>query len=582
MIDPRSKTVDDIFSDGQNRIIVPNYQRNFDWGKDEVQELMSDLEAVKGSEVGNLFLGTFVFDNSIEGELKVVDGQQRLTTLAIILLACRAVAKKNKQHPLVQEIQKRLTFTDSATGEKISERITVSSSIAQVFQYICNNDWDGEFPLKIDGRSTKRQVNKIKPVYDYVFGEIKAYKAEELSEFLRALYKTYVIAIVITDEMEAFDIFERTNARGLDLNVADLLKNYLFANTTDTDVEEKWNEIVVNSENTLQRMLKYFWVTNGGYVQKKNLYRNMKAYGKDVGSEKLTDDLYKFSRYYRAARSLEDVLVREWLKENNFETLYQNEGYCGRLNRIFEALKLFQVTQAYPLIYSIFSAFKRSEQDSTNIKALLQTLELIEKYHFVNNVICERVGNEVEKLYAEMALEFSTTSDFKETTKKLVAQLRSKKASSKEFIPRFSDLGYRSDTIPLLHYIFDRINNVGYNDGQWVPLYNPDKSLLKRNFNVEHFLPQTPAEVVEEDDMNVVDNIGNLLVISRHSNSSFGNFLPKEKIEMLKDPKHSGKLQYLKDFISEYEKEAANWGKETITKRAEDLATIGYEKVWNF
>lgn len=582
MIDPRSKTVDDIFSDGQNRIIVPNYQRNFDWGKDEVQELMSDLEAVKGAEVGNLFLGTFVFDNSIEGELKVVDGQQRLTTLAIILLACRAVAKKNKQHSLAQEIQKRLTFTDSATGEKISERITVSSSIAKVFQYICGNDWNGEFPLKIEGRSTKRQVNKIKPVYEYVLGEIKHYKPEELSEFLRALYKTYVIAIVITDELEAFDIFERTNARGLDLNVADLLKNYLFANTTDTDVEEKWNEIVDNSENTLQRMLKYFWVTNGGYVQKKNLYRNMKAYGNDVGSEKLTDELYKFSRYYRAVRSLEDVVVRDWLKENSFETLSQNEGYCGRLGRVFEALKLFQVTQAYPLIYSIFRAFERSEQDSIDIKALLQTLELIEKYHFVNNVICERVGNEVEKLYAEMALEFSRTENFRETTKKLVTQLKEKRASSKEFVPRFAELSYRSDSIPLIHYIFDRINNQGYSDGQWVPLYNPDKSLLKRNFNIEHFLPQTPAESVEEDDMSVVDNIGNLLVVSRHSNSSFGNLLPAEKIGLLKEPKHSGRLQYLKDFISKYEEEVSDWGKETIAKRAEDLATAGYEKVWNF
>jgi len=585
MIQPKSRTIDDIFSDGQNRIVVPRYQRNFDWGKNEVQELMSDLEAAQKSDAGRLFLGTFVFDNSTEGELRVVDGQQRLTTISLVLLACRTVAKKNKQYDLAQEIQKKLTFTDSATGKKVSERVSASSSIADIFQYICDNDWNGEFPTRVDINGSikpiKRQTNKVKPVYDFIHDQIKDHKPEDLSNFLRALYGSYVIEITIADELEAFDIFERTNARGLDLNVADLLKNYLFAAISDVDIEEKWNEIVENSENTLQRMLKYFWVSGHGYVQKKNLYRNLKMYGNELGAEKMTDELYKFSRYYKAIRSLEIALLREWFAETDLLILKENESYQGQLNRNFEALKLFQVSQVYPLIYSIFIAYKKAGADARMTKILLNLLQVLEKYHFVNNVICERIGNEIEQLYAESATEFYDTDDFKTTSDRLIKELKKRKASIDEFVPRFADLAYHSDTIPLIHYVYDRINNFDHKDSQWVSLYNPDKNLLKKNFNIEHFLPRNPDQPHEEEEVNVLDNIGNLLVISRHSNSSFGNLPPAEKIKLLSEPKHSGKLSYLKDFVQKYDV-GENWDEKTIIQRAKDVADHAYKEYWSF
>ena len=546
---------------------------------------MSDLEAAQKSDAGRLFLGTFVFDNSTEGELRVVDGQQRLTTISLVLLACRTVAKKNKQYDLAQEIQKKLTFTDSATGKKVSERVSASSSIADIFQYICDNDWNGEFPTRVDINGSikpiKRQTNKVKPVYDFIHDQIKDHKPEDLSNFLRALYGSYVIEITIADELEAFDIFERTNARGLDLNVADLLKNYLFAAISDVDIEEKWNEIVENSENTLQRMLKYFWVSGHGYVQKKNLYRNLKMYGNELGAEKMTDELYKFSRYYKAIRSLEIALLREWFAETDLLILKENESYQGQLNRNFEALKLFQVSQVYPLIYSIFIAYKKAGADARMTKILLNLLQVLEKYHFVNNVICERIGNEIEQLYAESATEFYDTDDFKTTSDRLIKELKKRKASIDEFVPRFADLAYHSDTIPLIHYVYDRINNFDHKDSQWVSLYNPDKNLLKKNFNIEHFLPRNPDQPHEEEEVNVLDNIGNLLVISRHSNSSFGNLPPAEKIKLLSEPKHSGKLSYLKDFVQKYDV-GENWDEKTIIQRAKDVADHAYKEYWSF
>jgi hypothetical protein len=399
---------------------------------------------------------------------------------------------------------------------------------------------------------------------------------------LRTLYRAYVIEIVIGNELEAFDIFERTNARGLDLNVADLLKNYLFASVDEVNVEEMWSEIVTNSENTLQRMLKYFWVSSHGYVQKKDLYRELKGYGREVGAEKLTAELYRFSRFFQTVRALDSVKLHDGLVENDFSLIAENEGYQGELSRVFEALKLFQVQQAYPVIYATFAAFKRAGGDLKALKVLLGVLGSIEKYHFINNAVCDRVGNEVEGLYADTAKAFAESENFKKTADQFIDELKKKRADSAEFSTRFSDISYRSDTIPLIHYIFDRINNLGHKDSQWVPLYNPDKSLLKKNFNIEHFLPQNPETELTDDDAASIDNIGNLLVISRHSNSSFGNLLPTEKIELLKEPKHSGKLGYLQDFVASYGNEAKRWSEKSIHNRAADLAKTAFSSVWNF
>lgn len=580
MIQPTSNKISEIFSDGVNRLVIPVYQRNFDWGRNEVQELMSDLMSSMGESDSKLFLGTIVLNDATEGELIVVDGQQRITTISIVLLACRTVAKKISEYKMESLIQQKLAFTDETTGEVIAERVTVSPSIKDVYSYICRSDWDGVFPTSIGSKQVRRQANKIKPIYDFILHEIENYDKEMLGKFLKTLYNSYVVQITIKSEIEAFDIFERTNARGLDLNVADLLKNFLFANNAEEDIQEEWKQIVDNSDNTMQRMIKYAWVSMNGSVQKKELYRALQSYGKKVGVRKLTKELYLFSRYYYAARSLDRNEVIKWLEEIDVQEIVSNEGYRNSISRVFEALRLFNVTQAYPLIYSIFVSYKNFPERGAVTKTLLRLIEAIEEYHFINNAICDRVGNEVEKFYATFSKDFYHTEDMKSLANEFLKELKEKKAGRDEFISRFKDICYSETTIPLIHYIFDRLNNFNLASGQRVDLYNPEKNLLKRDFNVEHIMPQKQSGTEKNSEMK--DNIGNLLVISRHSNSAFGNSDPSIKLELLKSPIHSGSLRYLHDFVSEYSAQMSNWNDDAIEDRATKLAEVSFDKIWNF
>ena len=577
MINPKSKTLGDLYK--TNAILtVPNYQRSFDWGKSEVMEMMVDLKAAMESE-SQMFLGTVVFDVSDQRIHKIVDGQQRITSYTLLLIACREQAKRINNERLAQEIQKKISFTDESTAEMISERVKVSPGIGDIFTYIADERWGGDFPAKIGDKHVKRQTNKIKSLYEYLMSEISEFGQKELSSFLKTIYSTYVLEIDIEDPLEAFDIFERTNARGLSLNVADLLKNYLYANAEhDQDIEEQWNELTNLAGPTLQRMIKYFWVSQHGYVKKRDLYRKLKKYGSDVGAARLTGELSNFARYYAAIQSDDVAMIRGWLQLEGCETIAHNNGYLQEVSAACKGLNHFSITQHYPLIYSITQSYKKSGMNSTSTKMYLRLLSNIEKYHFVNNQVCERVGNEIEKPYAEFAAKYSATNDFIGTSEELIALLKKKRATREEFISRFVELDYQSLSLPETCYIFDRVNNHDLKATEWVKIYDPDKSILKNDFNTEHFFPQNPDFDADPEDMEAVDNIGNLFIISRHTNSKLQNRSPKEKIALLED--RGRKFRYVVDFVQKFKAGDGKWGKKEILERAQALADDAYSKVW--
>lgn len=577
MIVPKKTPLGELYKTNA-ALTVPKYQRNFDWGKSEVFEMMTDLKASVGVE-SPMFLGTFVFDVSAGKEIKIVDGQQRITSFTLLLIACRQHANKLKFYNLAQEIQKKISFTDETTGEMISERVLVSSSIADVFKYISDESWDGIFPSKIGNKQVKRQSNKLKSLYLFMLEEICGFNKNELSDFLKVVYSTFVIQIDIEDELEAFDIFERTNARGLSLNVADLLKNYLYSSCDEEEyVDEKWKDIAVNAGGTLQRMLKYFWVSRFGYVSKRDLYRKLKQYGKSDGAKNLADGIYNFSFYYAAIQSDNEKVIKEWLEKESCESIYSNKGYLELVASSFMGLNHFKITQHLPLIYSIFNAFKKTPMNGKETKLFLRIIQDIESYHFINNQICDRVGNEIEKPYAEFSQKFWETDNFISVGNKFLKLLKDKIASKEEFETRFVELDYQSMSLSDFCYIFNRINNYDLKPSEWVKIYDPDRSILQHNYNTEHFLPQNPDYKVSAEDMDTVDNIGNLFVISRHTNSRLQNKPPKEKIALLKD--RGKKFRYVCDFIDQFEKSNLVWGRKEIKTRATELAKLSYEYAW--
>ncbi len=581
-ITPSRQTIEQLLNIGNARFMVPSYQRGFDWGKDEADDLWND---VISSDQG-IYLGNIVLDvkNMGRGEISIVDGQQRITTICLLLIACRARAIAIKENKLASKITEKLTFSDSTTGEMTGARLGASIAVRDIFEYIVRDDWKGDFPAKLGKRSVKRQVNKIKPVYELFRERISSLKKlEDISTLLRKLYSSFVIKIEVDGELDVFDLFERANARGLELNAADLLKADLFSAEIE-GMEETWDEIVENADTTMMRMLKYYLVARKGAVQKRDIFKNLQKQSSELKPEIFVKDLSDFSTFYAILRQGREEDLRSYFEANGCLAISRNQHYCHDIYLSIEALRLFRVTQPYPIIYSAVKAYQEKYGDNAEMAKLLRSLiETFEKYHFVNNVICERVGNEIEKTYMDFAPRFNKVKDFKKNCSELIKTLEDKKASYEEFESKFKDLSYATSAdLPLISYVIDRINNFDRVGGQKTQLFFLDRKGFRRSFNVEHFYPNSKR--AELSDPDIADNIGNLLIISLHTNSKLQDKMPLEKIEILKNKESFANLPHVKTFIEEFEShiKTKGWGADEIAMRAGKLAHNAYYKVWHF
>jgi DNA-binding ferritin-like protein (Dps family) len=568
--------------------VVPKNQRGYAWEPSEAGEFLDDLELESGSGRG-LFLGTFIFNIADEAHdnIKIVDGQQRMTTIFLLLIGCRMLAKTLKADGIAQETQKRITVTDPTTAKSKGPLLIASESINDVFAMMAASDWNGSMPPKIGLKSVKLQNRRIKPVYEFFQRLIQDFDQERLSKLLESVYKIRVIRIDIDGDEEAFNIFERTNARGMDLEVSDLLKNYLYQQQVP-ELDDKWSEILRNSDGTILKMLKYFFVSRKGYINKSELYPRLKVHCREVGGAvAFVEELRQFSTFYNIARKEENsIAIKNYFDSIGCKAIASDADKYQHIHIALQALRLFKVSQTYPVIFAAIASLIRTggANNKADSKILIRLLDAMEKYHFVNNAVCDRVGNEVEKLYASFCEKFCKTQDLEKTTNELISSLRKQLASEEEFSSRFCQITYSSDTVPLIAYTFDRLSNFNVAPGERVPIFDPQTGVARYNHNIEHFLPQKPDQetVIDSGTRQALDSIGNLLAISFRANSSLGNLPPNKKIQKLKGDlsKKVQNLHYVREFIDKYGDKAESWNEEAIIKRGLDMATEAYRQVW--
>ena len=589
MINPVPENIQSILNASAN-LKVPKYQREYKWGTSEAGEFWEDLESYLDSPNDHLFLGNLIFDiHELQGKkIWIIDGQQRITTILILLIACRELAKRINAIKIANKIQEKICFEDSATGEFLGSRLTASESIRSVFDHLCKDDWDGVFPERLtNGKQVKRQSNRLKPIYSYFSNKISTFDQPKLSKLLTALYSSYIIRIDIEDEIEAFKIFERTNARGIDLEASDLLKNYLFS-TLGNSVEEAWFRITELSDGTMLKMLKYFYVSKKGKISKSELYKQIKTYGRDISPKKLLDELEYFAYFYDAIRKADSATMKNYFVQIELTALIQDTEKYEDVYESIEGLRLFKITQIFPLISSAIACFIRNGQSRERKESnkLVSFFKKLEKYHFINNAICERIGNEVENIYAEYSKKYAESDNFDQISTDLYSALKLQLAQKDEFVSRFTDIGYQASSIPLISYIFDRFSNFKMASGHRIKIFNPDERVLRRNHNIEHFYPQNPLEgaglpVITDEEKN---NIGNLLCISFRTNGKLGNLTPENKYHKLKGNLASdiANIPYVNIFLDEYKDSMSNWNNEVILGRAKNLANDAYDNIWSF
>lgn len=592
-INPVSQTIDSILKEFEE-IKVPLNQRGFEWGREQASDFWNDLIDAMEDPGKKVFLGTVVLKTEDgKNTASVVDGQQRLTTISLLLIAIREVEKKLKLREAARTLNDTYLSSSDIMATVYKPKLKVSHLISDVFNEMAGFKWDGEFVPKIGTKQVKLQVRRIRPVYELFIRNIEEHKLnkkEKIQYLLDTLRnRCYFVVIKIQGDLEALDIFERMNARGIELNAAELLKNHLFTHELpEEELSTEWDVIFKNSDNDLVRVLRYFYISLEGHVRKNELYKKTKVLVKDAGPREFLNKLVAFSeRYYnftKANRKDLEEYIKEGIGKKTALKEYVLESICDSL----EALQLFKVSQHLPLISALYERITKQEEPAeSEVNQFARLLQGLENFHFVNNAICRKPNNEIEKFYAEKSAEIAKSDkSINVLVDSVLTGLKERKEKVDSFIDNFTELSYEvgETSFRMIYYIFDRLNNKNRKGADRNRIYNTDVRISKKSFNIDHMNPKK-AELYSysnEDDREYINNIGNLIVISLHSNSRAQNLpLATEKVEQIYK-KYNLKLPSVVKFVESFK--AGDWSTRakiftSIEKRANELGHEIYTEV---
>ena len=223
----------------KKNIVIPDNQRGYDWKEMHADDFWNDMfEFQEEVEHEDYFLGTILVRSSTKKmvtEYEILDGQQRLTTIFLFLIALRETCKKHELTSLEMSCRYQL--------ESKEYSFSPSPSIKRVFNIMKHHNWDGKPPSGVG-----YEFRKVKNVYSFFMKGLQERieqfqlqcKTEDFNERIdltehhlidlqERILRIKIALLTITKTEEGFMLFERLNARGATLQPTDLLKNFLFS-----------------------------------------------------------------------------------------------------------------------------------------------------------------------------------------------------------------------------------------------------------------------------------------------------------------------------------------------------------------
>lgn len=525
---------------------VPKFQRDYSWDKEQWDDLWQDVEALRANNEDH-YMGYLVLQTTESKDYLIIDGQQRFTTITLLVLAAiKRIKEKGKNNE--EENLRAKSLLDAYVGSM--NPITLEYDNKLILNRN-NNDYYRDYLVRLD----KIRVSNLK-VTDKLMrscfeffekklkeGEYATYTGQEYAAFVTDVVDNlYFTKITVNDEMNAFKVFETLNARGVQLSSADLLKNYLFS-IVDVkrdhisyieNLERQWTRLSNNIKaEKLPEFIRYYWNTCHKSIRAKDLFKTIR---KEIGEEaqvfRLLDDMVSYSEIYMA------------LRDNNSEFWDDPE-----LKRLVGLLNLFNLKQPYS---ALMAAYKYLDMEE--FKSLLKNIIHI---CFRYNVICDKNPNDQEAPFNELAISISNTHHAN------VALLRGIYVDDETFTNAFQNctMSDRGSNMQKVRYILGQIEK--YRGGI------ADVTYDRSNASIEHILPQNYYETWDIDNdiaERIVNRLGNLCLLEERLNRELQNETYPEKVKQYE------KSSFLTTkAIAEHFKE---WGEDSVVKRQQRMSEV--------
>lgn len=356
---------------------VPVYQRNYDWSNIQCEKLYQDI-MVANERDHKHFMGTIVYivglDGSTLNEALIIDGQQRITTMYILLKALYDASKGVSVR--IEEEIKEVMFNRNCDEKYKVKLKPVKSDNEQLILLIKD---------KLEDMDRNSNIYKNYITFKNMISNTLASDLE-LNDILNGIKKLEMVEIVLDKNQgdEPQKIFESINSTGLELSLADLIRNYLLMDDDNQDelYENYWCEIErnVGYRNLGDFVINFLNSQISKSVNNKNAYRLFKEHCDEnhLTHEDVLKDLKRTSRYYGA-----------FIGENSY--------YSDRVTGYLCAFNTIKQTTILPLIFRVFNDY---EEKNISEETLCKVLDYLLTY-LVRITACE-INKNLSKFFKSM------------------------------------------------------------------------------------------------------------------------------------------------------------------------------------
>ena len=549
--------------------IIPAYQRDYAWDTEQWSQLWEDLSGYQDSNAEDHFLGPLIVtpNETKEDLFEVIDGQQRLTTIQMIICLIRdrwidlGDLSTNQMGDLVPNKQLTSELIYSLTPS-VRYNFTPNRYLAEVYRdFIQRNPGDSD-RKSVENRQSlkwyKYADRASEAVRGYKFFKEKIFSFDEdtLRKFEKyLLHNVYLLNVRAGGSSNAFLLFETLNYRGLELTQTDLVKSFLFSKVSDDTKAENliknWDIVSDNlGSKSPDLFLRHYLLLFNDKVKKRDIYGEIKdRYPDENSAIKLIKDLLHYSKLY-------SYIARE----NDFEGANKEV-----LNSLFNDLSDLGVETQSIYLLAILHRFY-SQVEKIDLKRIEKAARLVEVLSF-RWTTCGKNAQDLETIYQEAASKIMSDVDLENNFENAQDILISALPTNSEFENALTNAIVRS--APRARYILKKIDDYETADGAYV-LMNSNR------LHVEHVAPQRPSgdhdwKAQMKGDSNyreIIFRIGNLVLLPEKINREASNKPFDKKKAIYKKVKGHAKLPILTEEVIEN----SIWNQEIVKKRSEKIA----------
>ncbi|GAA6995720.1 DUF262 and DUF1524 domain-containing protein [Helicobacter pylori] len=547
------KLLDFIGKSQEKQFVIPIYQRVYSWEKEQCEQLWDDIIKTGGNDQMNgHFIGSIVFVQddiytTNHNELLIIDGQQRLTTITLLLTALRNYLNDEDE------------FLEKFSRQKIQNRYLINSDDKddKRFKFILSEPDRDTLLSLIDENRRKPSEPSSKIMENFkLFEEWIRKNTNQLETIFKGLDRLMVVKISLErDKDNPQLIFESLNSMGKDLTQTDLIRNYILMG-----LEPEKQKIFYK---------KYWRAMEEDFKQNETLFNQFVRHYLTIKTREIPNinKVYVAFKRYQQERGIEtEVLLQDLQKYCGYfcQIVFKKEANKD-LNKALDFLVDLEMDVMYPLLLELYSDYS----DGVLSKAdFIPIIALIESY-ICRRAVCGFGTNSLNKVFSSFTRYIQKDEYFK-SLKAHFGYLTEKQRfpNNDEFKNLFITIDFYS--FQKRRYFFERLEN-----------FDRKERVYTHEYTVEHIMPKKLTEEWKKDlgqdheriHTQYLHTIGNLTLTGynpEYSNKSF-----QEKQGMEKGFKDSPLRlnQSLRDLES--------FGEEEIKKRANDLADLAL-KIWTY